>query len=243
MAKFDGKTVILTAICTNPKIENNQGVSETVLREKFLIRNKEQRTRPQKAGSIKSHAEDGANVVAEDKIAEVRIGTGVSKMELVSGALFDLYLDSFTTSGTVSNKDVEFLIGKSITLSEIKVLENGWLGDGSFFTACNTASTHAVHDDVQARANVGKRIDLYNLINSIQTSAILISGITYNAFGDLEHGQGSSTNCSDQVALMDNLKTNLLLKVVDGDYINKIPGMSDDDWEDLLDDASRVDCD
>ena len=50
-------------------------------------------------------------------------------------------------------------------------------------------------------------------------------------FGDLEHGNpDNSTICSQQEQENADIKTNFLLKQVNGVYINKVSGMSNTAW-------------
>ena len=226
MAKFGSRTVLLIARPVSPILNIDVDAAKGVSHERTrLLSDIPNETSKKNLGSIKRSSEDG--IIIQKKMANVESGKKGFVTDIISEGTFNLFVD-YQSAGTTSN--IELPLAESISVSELKALELGWGGNGSFITGASTASSrmNISHSQISSTEQYGEQVSLNALVVSVQKSNSVNVG---SFFGDLEHGNAdNATICSQQEQENADIKTNFLLKQVNGVYINKVSGMSNADW-------------
>ena len=227
MTKYNTKSVILRAVATSPILTGKESLGVVKNRLKINTKSENIKNKEKRVGSIKTHSEDGLNVLASDKKSIVVEVDGNISEEQTQEGTFNIYMDIFTAEGTVSNKRLETLLAADVTLSEIKVLENGWGGSNSTFLegARIAAKNYSPSSTVK---EYSERVLYYDVVKSIQISDIIPNSDMY---GDLLLGIGADISVDSEHT---SLQTNFLLKQVNDVYVNKIPGISNSAWLNLV---------
>ena len=236
MAKFNGRTCIIYT----KYVSGGVGVNPSeVERERLIQRDEDETIQERKIGTSKQINEvNEKEVVVKGIVSKVAVG-GRIKKDFVNEAVFDLYLDFLTASAsstTTPNQKQSLLVGEKISISELKSMENNW---SSIEPGYGTNLVSLSRANIGDKKSIAKACTtLYSVIDSLQKSKATIDN---NFFGDLSKGQGSET-CSADVESLTAFKTNTLLKQVDGVYVNKVGGVTDAKWLDLVNNASMISC-
>jgi hypothetical protein len=232
MAKFNGRTCIVFARYLTG---GGEGLEvSTVERDKIIQKDSDRVFTTQKIGTRKEISEiDEKEVVVKSIESKMIVGDGLFKKEDITEALFDLYIDIITTSGTSPNINVSQQIATTISISEIKALESAWSDgtDTSFYDVCKTA----IGSDKKTTEIA--RVDLYRFVEAAQKSDAIINS---NMFGNLDSGSGSDTCSSQKEEAELFVEEFLLAEEGSGVYPNKVPGMTDLEWKDLIDNNFSV---
>ena len=238
MAKFGSRTVLLIARPVSPilNIDVDPAKGAAHERTRFLsdIPNE---TSKKDLGSIKRSSKEG--IVVEKKTANVESGKKGFVTDVISEGTFNLFVD-YQSSGTTSN--IELPLAEHISVSELKALELGWGGNGSFISGASIASSrmNIAHSQISSTEQYGEQVSLNSLIVSANKSSSISVG---NFFGNLEQGNpDNETTCAEQEQENTDIKTNFLLKQVNGVYINKVSGMSNADWITFVADIVTSEC-
>jgi len=226
MAKFGSRTCIVYAKYV---VGGEEGLkSSSVDRDKIIQKDSDRVLKTQKIGTSKEVSEvNDKEVVVKAIESKVISGDGLVKKESISEALFDVYLDTFTATGTAANTNISQQIATTISISEIKALESAW-SDGtstSFYDACKD-----IIGTNKNKTDAIDRINMYSFVKAVKKSNAIVDN---NMFGDLDIGTGSDT-CSSQATESQAFVTNFLLKGSGtGVYPNKPTGLSDTEWATL----------
>ena len=233
--KFEGKTAILYARYREGGQEGLKG--KEVERNRVIQKRSDMKTKEQKIGTKTVYSEIKEDEVVTEKIVStVAKGDQVFRKDFVREALFDIYLDFLTVSGTIPNERVSLLVSENISISEIKTMESHW-------NSLSGQTPTTFYEEAKAKVGdstgiVACKTELYGMIEAFQKSDATVEN---NLFGDLNQGQGSD-NCSEQAASNTAFKNDVLLKEIGGVYVNKVGSVTDSQWETLVANMHGVEC-
>jgi hypothetical protein len=242
MAKFTGQDCYLGALVTTAAKEG-LGQDKNI-RTKLIEKSEDIRKEERRIGSIKSYAnEDKTEVKSEDYKSEVVMGSMIEKEELISDALFNLYIDttSIQDESTAINENLCVQIAKDVTLSEIKSLTSNFGSAGTtFYESCASKADSFLAGTKQTEMTMASMsVNIGTLIETIEKGDIVNTGFI---FGSLDHGAGS-TNCSSFASSVATLKTDVLLATdSSGNYKNKPMNLSNAEWLTLVNNAVIPTC-
>jgi len=235
MTKFGTRTVLLMATpispITNRSVDGAKGMGKELTRLPAATRSN---TTKKQIGSLKKHSASGKSIEIERKMADVAADS-IFVTDTVMEGTFRLSMDLQST-GTTSTGN-EIFLSDEITVTELKQLELGWGGDGSFLEGASVVSSK-MGNGRHEKIKFGQQVSLNGLAVSIQASPVVDGDV----FGNLEYGDpDNEVTCAELEAESVGIR-GLLKKQVDGVYVHKKAGMSDAAWVSLVDNSTTSTC-